>query len=169
MAEETRTLGVSSIEMGDIGVDGSMSTQLATVGKTYRDTAEITQADPEIIEHFSEESDEPEEIDEIKGATTIKWSVMDCDPDTLVKVLGGTVTGVGDAKKWEAPDSSQLIEKSVKVTPRKGLAISFPRVKISSKINYRLSRNGIFLVEITGRVLKPRLSSLASMIVGPKA
>lgn len=166
MAEETRTLGLEKIEIGDIEPNGAMSTLLAVLGKTYRDTAEITQGDPEVIEHFSEENDEAEEVDEIKGATSITWSIMDCDPDTLVQVLGGSVSGLGADRKWEAPASSVLIEKSIKITPRKGLAISFPRVKISAKVNYRLARNGIFLVEITGRVLQPKLSTVASMIVG---
>lgn len=166
MAAETRTLGLEKIEIGIIPLNGAMSTTLAVLGKTYRDTAEITQADPEVIEHFSEENDEPEEIDEIKGATTITWSVMDCNPDTLAQVLGGIVTGTGATRKWEAPASSVLIERSVKITPRQGLPISFPRVKISAKVNYRLARNGIFLVEIRGRVLQPRLSTVASMIVG---
>ena len=166
MAEETRTLGLEKIEVGPIATDGSMSINLAVLGKTYRDTAEITQEDPEVIEHFSEESDEPEEVDEIKGATTIRWSIMDCDPDTLVQVLGGAAVGIGADRKWEAPASSVLIEKSVKITPRKGLPVSFPRVKISAKVNYRLARNGIFLVEIIGRVLQPTKIDEASMVVG---
>jgi hypothetical protein len=80
-----------------------MGTTLAALGVTYKDTAEITQDDPVITEHNSEENDEPEETIATKGKTTVKWSIIDATPATLVKVLGGTVTGTAPDEVWNAP------------------------------------------------------------------
>ena len=51
---ETRTLGLETIEVGDIAIDGGVSSDFAPLGVTYRDTAELTQEDPDITEHYSE-------------------------------------------------------------------------------------------------------------------
>lgn len=165
---EIRTLGLESIEIGDVAVDGGMGTTLAELGVTYRDTAELIQEDAESTEHYSEEFDEPVETIDTKGGTTVKWAIIDCTPDTLVEVLGGAVTGIGDAKKWEAPSTAENIEKSILITPKVGMPISIPRAKINAKINYKLARTGILLVEITAKVLTPLKEDTASMVIGPK-
>lgn len=163
---ETRTLGLETIEVGDIAIDGGVSSDFAPLGVTYRDTAELTQEDPDITEHYSEENDEPEEVVTSKGKTTISWSIINSDPDTLAEVLGGEVKTVGDKKVWEAPPSGVEIEKSIRITPKRGAVITIPRAKIVAKINYKIARTGIFMVEITATVLTPRKAGTASMIIG---
>lgn len=164
---EIRTLGLESIEIGDVAGDGGMGTTLAELGVTYRDTAELVQEDAESTEHFSEEFDEPVETIDTKGPTTVKWSIIDCTPATLAEVLGGEVTGSGATAKWEAPSTAENIEKSIKITPKVGMPISIPRAKINAKINYKLARTGILLVEITAKVLTPKKENTASIIIGP--
>ncbi len=164
---EIRTLGLKKIEIGDIASDGGVSTNFQVIGVTYKDTAELTQEDPELTEHYSEENDEPEEVISAKGKTAIKWSIMDSDPDTLVDVLGGEVTGAVGSEVWEAPAASVDIEKSIKITPKKGRVIIVPRARLVSKINYKLARTGIFLVEITATVLTPTKAGVAPMSMAP--
>jgi|WetSurMetagenome_2_1015567.scaffolds.fasta_scaffold00003_155 hypothetical protein len=163
---EVRTLGLTSIEIGDVAVDGGMGTVLAVLGKTYKDTAELMGADPEIFEHRSEESDDPEETVETKGKITLKWSIMDSDADTLVKVLGGTSTGTAPNKIWSAPATAPNVEKSVKITPKSGKIINIVRTKIVAKPNYKLAKNGIFLVDIIATILTPTKAATASWSVG---
>jgi hypothetical protein len=151
---EIRTLGLASIEIGD-PVDGGVATTFAALGVTYKDTATISEEDPAEAPHYSEENEDPEEILYRKGKKTIKWSIMDSSPATLAKILGGTTEGTAPNNTWDGPRALFNVEKSVKITPRSGHIIVFPRVKLSGKMNYKLARTGIFLVDITGTVLIP--------------
>lgn len=166
---EVRTLGLTKIEISDIATDGGLGTAFAALGKTYKDTAELMGADPAVFEHYSEESDDPEEIVETKGKVTIKWSIMDSDADTLVKALGGTATGTAPNKIWNAPAGAPNIEKSVKITPKAGKVIDIVRAKIVAKPNYKLTKNGIFLVDIVATILTPTKAATAAWSVGEAA
>lgn len=159
---EVRTLGLLKIEISAIAGDGGLGTAFATIGKTYKDTADLQGADPEVFEHHSEESDDPEEIVVTKGKVTVKWSIFDSDPDTLVKALGGTSTGTAPNKIWSAPDLATNIEQSIKITPKAGKIISIVRAKLVAKINYKLSKNGIFMVDITATILTPTKAATPS-------
>lgn len=163
---EKRILGVGAIKVGDIAADGGVSTVFDALGVTYKDTAELTQEDGEDIVHECEEQDDPIEIIPTKGKTTIKWAIVDFTPETLVKVLGGTVTGTAPNKKWEAPDAATIIEKSVEITDKKGSTITLPRVSIKAAINYKLAKSGIAQVMITGTVLQPTKTGVKACIIG---
>ena len=165
---EVRTLGVEKIEISAIAGDGGVGTAFAALGVTYKDTAELTQEDPVTTEHKSEESDEPEEVVVEKGPTTIKWSIINCDPDTLVSVLGGEATGTAPNKIWSAPDAAANIEKSIKITPKAGMVITIVRAKLTAKLNYKIARTGILQVDIVAKVLKPTKSATAAMTLSPK-
>jgi hypothetical protein len=163
---EVRTLGVSKIELSDIAGDGGLGIGFAALGKTYKDTAELMGEDPEVFEHRSEENDDPEEVVVTKGKVTVKWSIMDSDADTLVKVLGGTATGVAPNKIWNDAASAPNIEKSIKITPKSGKVINIVRAKIVAKVNYKIARNGIFLVDIVATILAPTKAATAAWSVG---
>ena len=151
---ETRALGLEYIKVGELN-NGGMATTLDSLGVTYKDTAELTQGDPEVTEHFSEENDEAEEIVTKKGATEIKWSIMNYDPNTLAKVLGGTVSGTSPNFVWEAPSSAVPIEQSIEIMDKNSNVLQIPRAKITAKMNWKLSSSGVALVEITAKVLTP--------------
>ncbi len=163
---EVRTLGLSKIEISDIAGDGGLGTTFLALGKTYKDTAELLGEDPEIFEHYCEESDDPEETVVTKGKVTVKWSIFDSDADTLVKVLGGTATGTAPNKIWSAPATAPTIEKSVKITPKNGKVINIVRAKIVAKPNFKLAKNGVLLVDITATILTPTKAATASWSVG---
>lgn len=160
---EIRTLGVQSIEVGTIANDGDVASSFTSLGKIYKDTASLQQSEAESIEHYCEENDDPEEVVSLKGATTIKWSIIDTTPATLAAVLGGSVSN----NDWEAPDAGVNIEKSIKILPLRGNQIVVPRAKIDAAINYELSKKGIFRVDITAKVMKPTKANVKSMKIGP--
>lgn len=164
---EIRTLGLAKIEISDIAADGGLGTSFAALGKTYKDTAELVGDDPEVFEHYSEESDDPEESITTKGKIRVRWSIMDATPATLVKVLGGTVTGTPPADVWEAPATAANIEKSIKITPKSGKVINIVRAEIVAKPNYKLAKNGIFLVDIVATILTPTKAATAPWTVNP--
>jgi hypothetical protein len=163
---EVRTLGLLKIEISDIAVDGGLGTVFAAIGKTYKDTADMQGADPEVFEHYSEESDDPEEVVITKGKVIVKWSIFDTDADTLVKVLGGTATGTVPNKIWSSSDTGPIITKSVKITPKTGKVINIVRAQLVGKINYKLSKNGIFMVDIAATILTPTKAATPAFSVG---
>jgi len=152
---EKRILGVTKIEIGDIAADGDVSALFATVGQIYKGTASIEQEEGEDIVHESEEVDDPIEVVPTKGKTTVSWGVVDFTPENLVKVLGGTVSGIAPNTKWESPDSAATIEKSIKVTSRGGKTFTYPRASIKARISYALAKEGIAQVLITATIMQP--------------
>jgi hypothetical protein len=163
---EIRSLGLQSIEIADMAADGDVGTVFATLGVTYQDTAELAQEDPEVTEFYSEENDDAEEVIVAKGKITVKWAIIDFQPATLVKVLGGTVTGTAPNDSWSAPAAGVKIEKSIKITPKSGKVITIPRANIAAKLSYKLSKKGIAMVEITARVLQPTKTGVKSIKIG---
>ena len=155
MPTEKRSIGLLSIEVGAIAVDGGMSIALASLGVTYQDSAELSQGEPEIIEIYSEENDEPEEIITGKSVKMLKWSIMNVSATSLAATLGGTVTGTGATEAWEAPSATTLIEKSVRVKTKSGETIDMPRCRIVSKLAWKFSKKDVNKVDITAYVLVP--------------
>ncbi len=154
MAEKT-TYGVKSIKIGDIESDGTMGQVLAALGVTYEGTAKITKAEDESKEFYCEEHDDPIETILKKGGTTIEWAITDFTPATLVKVLGGTVTGVDPDFSWEAPSAAVDIEKSIEIITRKDMKLEFVRCKISASLDISLGKEELGLVRIKATVLAP--------------
>ncbi len=152
---EKRSLGIASIMIGDIAGDGGVATTFASLGNIYKDTATIEQETGEDIVHEAEELDDPIEVIPTKGKTKISWGIVDFTAATLVKVLGGTVSGTAPADIWQAPDSASTIEKSVKVTSKNGVTFTYPRVSLKARVSYKLAKSGIAQVLIEGTVLQP--------------
>ena len=157
---EVRSIGLTSIKIGDPEADGGMGTTLAILGVTYQDTAELVRDDPEITEIFSEENDEPEEVLETKGPARVRWSIMSVNPEDVVKVLGGTASGTGPWV-YESPTAKDPIEKSVEIITKTGLKIEIPRAKINAKENFQFRKKGVLLIDIEARILTPEKADTA--------
>ena len=149
------TLGLSEIAIGDAELDGAMGTTLAPLGKTYRDTCKITQEDGEETEINSEEDDDPVYVISRPGKIKIDFSILDPEVDTLVATLGGTKVGSGAAAVWQAPDSMPEVEKSIEITPKIGMKLSIPRVKMNCKIDWSNVGTTPLLITVSGTVLVP--------------
>lgn len=148
---ELRSIGLKYIKIGPPAGDGGMSTTLEALGVTYQDTAELTTGDPELTEIFSEENEDPEEIIETKGTKGIKWSIINFDPDVLVKVLGGT----NNTGEWEASRTYTPIEMSVEALSANDVRYQAARCKIIAKINAQFRKKGVALVDIEAKILIP--------------
>jgi len=165
---EKRSIGLASLLIGDIAADGGMGTSLSAIGVTYKDSCELTQEDPEVINIECEESDDPVETIEVLGSRTLKFSIMDYSPQTLVKVLGGTVTGTGtgiDPYVWNAPTTSPAIEKSIELVSKSGVKFEIPRAKIMAKLNAKIVKNGVALIDITAKILTPTKEGVAPIMI----
>lgn len=148
---------MTSIEFGDIAGDGDMGQNLSALGVTYQDTAELVRDDPEITEIYSEENDEPEEVVEVKGPARLRFSILNIDPTTAVRILGGEVALDGS---YEAPVAKEPVEQSCRIITKTGLQIDIPRVKLYAKENFQFRKKGVLLIDIEGRILTPTKSGI---------
>jgi len=155
MDKNVYTLGLSKIEMGDIGADGGMGQSLDVVGETLQGTCNITQEDPVTNDFYAEELDDPIVSISRRGKTTAAFSIANPNLDTLVKFFGGKITGTGATAKWSAPKQLPDTEMSLRITPQMGLIWEFPRMKINAKIDGSFSREKIFVIAVSGTALQP--------------
>jgi len=158
---ERRPIGLEYIKVGEIAGDGDMGTSLAALGVTYQDTAELIQDDPDITEIYSEENVDPEETLEVDGVKRMNWSIMNYDPDEMVKILGGTASGTAPNKTWESPTTKEPIELSVEYKSKRGDIVQIPRMKINAKINWQMRKKGVALIDIKGTVMTPTKAGVA--------
>ncbi|HEY1055010.1 MAG TPA: hypothetical protein VGE24_07740 [Emticicia sp.] len=159
------TIGLSKIEIGAKAVDGGMGTSLAVVGYTAEGSCTIETADPTVVDFFAEEVDTAIYTSVKGGATTVKFQLASPDLEQCAAVFGGTVTGTGNAKTWEYPDSVTGVEKSIKITPKEGLVFKFPRGKLIPKFTGQFGRADTLKVEITINVLQPEKAGVKTMLL----
>jgi hypothetical protein len=166
-----RIKGLAGIDFADIPVDGGMPLAAAfePIGVTYRDEATLSEDDPTETEHYSNENDDPEESDMATGKKKLVFALIDWDPDNVVKYLQGTVTGVGDAKVWNAPLSKVKFEKAVRLRSKNGQYMIFPRISFYAKLDYKLAPSGIAKIVVSGTVLVPTLVDTPPLVVGKLA
>ena len=154
MAEEIRTLGITSIKLGTILGTGGMATTLTALGATFEGTATLEQAEATETNFFSEESDTPIETISVPGVITLKWAIVDFTPATLQTVLGGDIA----TTKWIVPAAAPTVEKSIEIITRKNLHIEITRAKISARLSMALGKANLGQVMITATVLVPTLA-----------
>lgn len=147
----TITRGLLKIELADLAVDGGEGSAYAALGLTTRDSLQVTTEDPTIDDILAEEVDDPVDITETAGKTTINFTVINPNLQTFQKVFGGTVS----AGKWTPPATPIALEQSIKITPRKGLIYTFPRCSVLPKLDANFTRGQASGLAITATVLKP--------------
>lgn len=153
------TLGLCQIKVGDVQKDdngaatGVMPSALTKIGKTYKDTAQISQEAAEVTEHFEEGMAAPDVRKKSKKIPKVTFSLMDADAQILADYVGGEVITVGDgvtAKKTWGYNGDELNEnKAIYIETEQGLDFEIPNGDIEAIINADMSAKGIFLVEFT--------------------
>ncbi|MDO3641975.1 hypothetical protein [Mucilaginibacter sp. L3T2-6] len=149
---EKRTFGIKSVKLGDIPDDGTMSTVLAQLALTYKDSASIKEADPTTTDFWAEEEDFPIESINEQGDIMIAWSITDLTDETLETLKAGTVVGGG----WEMSRVIVNIEKALQIISKRDILFEVPRAKITAVINIDLGKAKIGLVDIKAKVLLPK-------------
>ncbi len=163
------SIGLASIKIGDIAGDGGMGASLASLGGTFEGSAIMRQDDGEETKFFHEEDDDPFDVDTKKGAVTFEWAITDFTPAKIVQVLGGTVTGEGDAAVWGAPTTIPSIEQSIEIISKRGVFFKIVRAKIEAKIDANFSKKEVALVRIKATVLTPTKAETDSLTIGKVA
>lgn len=153
--------GLKSLKMGDIAVDGGMGTTLEELGGTLEGSATLTTEDGETVSINTEESDFAAIEFNTPGQTKVVFDILDMTPANIAKVLGGEVTGEGDAAVYNAPIGSVDIEQSLEIVTKNNFKWQFPRVKVSAKLSATLSKKDVYKVTVTCTVLKPEKTGVA--------
>lgn len=148
-------LGIAKIELSDIASDGDVGTTFAVLGQTQEGTCKLNFADATITELKVEEKSTAADSYSEPGEKTVEFTVADPDEDTLVSVFGGTKSGTNGTTKFKAPLNTVTIEKSLKITPRKGMGFTFPRVSITAKFTPDVGKTTWVGVTVTAKVLSP--------------
>lgn len=162
-----KAIGLSEegILLADMNLTGQIpdDEDFASLGKTYKDTATLETAEGETVACECEEDDDPEDEIYIPGATTLKYSTSDLDPESCYQAFGGKLSA--DKKTWEAPDSFRPKEVFVKFKTKSGLLVTIGRAKLSTRMNWAIKKNGYGLLEHTLKVLKPFAENVPKMQV----
>ncbi len=141
----TFTLGLCEIKVGAASSAGTMPTTLTKIGKTYKDTAKITQSASDVTEHYEEGKAAPEIRKKSKKMPVLEFSLMDADVQNLADYVGGEVSGTS----WVFDGDELVANKAVKVVTEQGYDIDIPNADIEAVIDADLSAKGIFLVNFT--------------------
>lgn len=163
------TRGLAKIEIGAIAVDGGMGTSLAVIGYTAENSVTFSEEDGTTTEFYAEEIDTAIDSVTKAGKRSVNFTLASPDPDQLVAVFGGTTSGTAPNKTWKAPDSIPVIEKSLKITPSKGLVFSFPKVSLAAKFSGGFSKTDTLKVDVIATVLQPDKAGEAKASATPVA
>ena len=143
------TLGLCQIKVGEASPSGTMPTEMTKIGKTYKDTAKISQDAADVTEHFEEGVAAPEVRKKSRKIPKLTFSLMNADPQMLADYVGGSTTGAGDAKTWGYNGDEAVANKAIFVETEQGLDFEIPNGDIEAVINADMSAKGIFLVDFT--------------------
>lgn len=141
------TLGLCEIQVGEASASGTMPTTLAKLGKTYKDTAKISQDAADVTEHYEEGKAAPEVRKKSRKMPTLAFSIMDCDVQALIDYIGGENVGSSGSAAWGYDGDEVVANKAIKVVTEQGLDFEIPNGDIEAVINADLSAKGIFLVD----------------------
>ena len=139
------TLGLSKISVGEASPLGVMPTALTKIGKTYKDTAKLSQDAADVTEHFEEGQAAPEVRKKTRKIPQLTFSIMDADVQMLADYVGGEVTD----NKWGYNGDEVVANKAIFIESEQGLQIEMPNADIEAVINADMSAKGIFLVDFT--------------------
>lgn len=143
------TLGLVQIKVGTAAPDGTMPIDLTKIGKTYKDTAKISQDAADVTEHFEEGKATPEIRKKQKKVPKLTFSIMDPDIQSLIDFVGGTNVGTEAAPKWGFNGDEIVANKAIFVETEQGLNFEIPNADIEAVVNADMSAKGIFLVDFT--------------------
>jgi len=158
-------LGLNSVEIADIANDGGVGTVWTVIGETALGSATLSSTDATTTDIKIEESDSPvESIVSDPSVINVNWSSYNLDADAMVLLYGGTKT-TGPPVKWDAPDALPVIEKSLRVTDKKGNVVVMPRVSIKTKLNLSFKKDGLGQLDMSATVLQPTKSGTKRLTI----
>ena len=93
------------------------------------------------------------------GLKKVNFSLMEIDPDNLVRLFGGVATGVAPNKTWAAPRSESEVVGAAELITESGLKFTLPKAQLSANFNWDISRKAISNIEVELTVMLPDLDT----------
>lgn len=94
-----------------------------------------------------------------KGIQKITLSLMELDPDVLVKVMGGTATGTAPNKTYAAPRGAVEINGSCELVTDTNQKISIPNGHLKANFNWTLDRKSVSTIEVEISIMLPTVDT----------
>lgn len=129
---------------------GAGDEALASLGKVAEGSVKWN-GDKAGVNHFyaAQNPDIPAiSIKEKAGIQKVAFNLMEIDADVLVKLFGGTATGVAPNKSYAAPRTVVDIYGSAELVSDTDLKISIPKALLVANFNWDLSRKAISNIEV---------------------
>jgi len=157
------TNGIDKIEITEVGTNN-----WRTLGYTNIDSASITEEEGTTTDFNVEELDKPLFSRFIPGKTTLNFDIADPNLQAFQEVFGGTIVGVGDAAKWQAPRNYVQKEFAVRVTPQIGYIMLFNRMLFKPLKNIALGKNNLAMITVNADMLEPANVNTPAFEIGGK-
>ncbi len=160
---EKYSYGLKQLRFGEPTGQHTMPASMEAKFRTYRDSCEFTEEDPNKKPEHCDQVDEPFLTIYRKGAKKIKVSTFDYGPETLQFLKGGTLVD----GKWHEPSGVPQIFKAVELETDTGMLFLFPKCQIFAKFNAKMTKEGVKLLEIEMTPLATEAEK-GSVIIGNK-
>ncbi len=158
--------GYKSFKIGAIAGDGGMGTALTALGTTVKGTTNATSSEATTQDFFIEEQSEAFEstvTEEPKMSGTLE--IYDVDPDTAVKVFGGTVTTTGAGattrKVFTPPAVYTPLEVSGEIESKNGAILAVVRMQLLPVWNLSFQDGELGKIVINWKALAPTKADTA--------
>lgn len=158
------SIDAKSLKMGEMAVDGGMSTTLTTIGEIKENTLKVIEADTVVTSIRALGKRLPVININQDGDINVEFDVMTKDKEVMADLMGGTVTGEEGAEKWNRPVRKPIIEKSIEVEDGDGDKMQLPRVSIVGTIQGVYSPTDVNVIRVKGMVMQPTKAGVSAVI-----
>ncbi|MGY3054382.1 hypothetical protein ACVWYG_002589 [Pedobacter sp. UYEF25] len=168
---ELYAFGLKTLKMGTIDPATGLPVALTDVGNVYKDSVGYTGGDVTKTPVFSQQKpNTPAKEFSSKGAGAFVFNLMSTDVDKLALFAVGTVTTLNTVKQLNIADDPITLEAAFEMETTDGTKFTILRGSVTSKANWKVADNGIWLTEITVTPLLPKVAGLSSVtVVNPAA
>ncbi|OPC51509.1 hypothetical protein BAY06_04050 [Elizabethkingia anophelis] len=126
----------------------------AKIGMTYKDSAKITQDQPDTTEHYEEGQPFPAISEDEQKVPKIEFSIMNPDAQFMQTYLGGKYDSA--TKTWSYGRTQGNIPSGLlDIITKKGMDFKAEKAKLTATIDFDLSAKGILLVKFVATPLLP--------------
>lgn len=118
------------------------------------DEVSIVEGDPEEDELYSHENDAPEDIEITGTGLTVVGSFIKATRAQMAAMMGGAVTGVDPAQKYEHAATKVAVNKAMKFVCQDDSEVVVPNAKGYVNLNLNVGKGGLAKFPFRFRALK---------------
>lgn len=156
-------VGCKSVKMGDFNATTGAISNLVEL-EVYKDTVQITEAEPTPNKHYKVGSANPIKINLMDGVETAAFSIVNTGTASFARQFGGTIVTVDGKPVWNRPKGhKQELIKALVVETLDGAVYTITRGSWRSSRNLALTEAGIALIPTVVEVTDTGLANIADV------